>query len=428
MNTYKAFIFEDYIFNKNTKTLELNYSCDGEITFKEIYTFNFDYVDYIEELLVSALQNLFFMSGVSYYKAYIPETITIHQGKMDDKRAQFFSETYQKGLGEFYYTNNMDPKNETKFPVNIDTVQRINTNENNHSVLIGIGGGKDSLVSVEALRTLPKVATWSLSHKEQLTPLIEQVGVPHFWIERTIDPKIIELNNNGALNGHIPISAVLACVGTIVSILAGYDNSVVSNENSSNEPTLLYKDMQINHQYSKSLEFETSYQHLLRHCFGNQLSYFSFLRPLSELYIAQIFSEKVFDKYKNTFSSCNRAFTHSSNAMFWCGNCSKCAFVFMILSPFISRENMELLFSGKNLLLDQNLEKTYRNLLGIEGEKPLECIGTIQESRTAMTMCKKIYSELNKYEYENDDSYDYQKLQPHSMTEQFYDHLVAFIG
>lgn len=416
MNSYKSFIFKSYKFDEVQKTISLNYSFDDQHDFCETFTFDFDYADYDKSTLDRALQSLFFIAGVSYYKAFPTDSINIQQGQLDSQGTQFFSETYQKGLGEFFYLNNLDPNTSVPFKENIDTLPSA-PQSNNSGLLIGIGGGKDSLVSVEILRNQPKVATWSVGHRSQLEPLIEKIGLPHFWVSRNIDQKIVELNSQGARNGHIPISAILSCVGTIVAILTGYQDVVVSNENSANEPTLHYRGVDINHQYSKSLAYETDYQKYLLHSLGNNSRYYSLLRPFSELRIAEMFSEKTFDAYKETFSSCNRAFTQDSGHMIWCGECAKCAFVFLALTPFIAREELEKLW-GKNLLLDPSLITTYKNLLGIDGEKPLDCVGEIKESRAAMKLAQDIYPDLNSYEFEIPADYDFRATSPSSMPEE----------
>ena len=45
-----------------------------------------------------ACQALFFMAGVSYYKAYLAPEIVIRKGELDKAAANFFSKTYQKAL------------------------------------------------------------------------------------------------------------------------------------------------------------------------------------------------------------------------------------------------------------------------------------------------------------------------------------------
>lgn len=412
----ELFIFESYQFNVASKQLSLNYSYQNGPSFTETYKFDFDFVDYSPETLDRACQLLFLMAGVSYYKAYLAKSISVKSAAIDSSMSEFFSRTYQKGLGEFFYVNSLDPRTPITFPTTAGKLEPIMEAKNN-GLLVAIGGGKDSLVSADLLRSQPKIATWSVGHRSQLTPLIERIGLPHLWVERIIDPQLIELNRQGALNGHVPISAILSCVGMVVAILAGYSDVVISNEYSTNEPTLNYQGIDINHQYSKSSEYEQGFQELLHSIFGDQLKYYSFLRPLSEIYIAEIFAEGSFKKYKDVFSSCNRAFRQNQHQLSWCGECPKCAFVFIALTPFISRTELEALW-GKNLLLDSSLEPTYRQLLGIEGDKPLECVGEIKESRTAMLLAQKDYPELiDKYHFEIPADYNYKDLAPHSMPE-----------
>src|SRR6185503_12653139 len=174
----------------------------------------------------------------------------------------------------------------------------------------------------------------------------------HLWVERAWDRQLLELTKQGALNGHIPISAILACAGIVAAVLSGKRDVVVSNEQSANEPDFTYNGVEINHQYSKSQEFEDDFQKLLQHIFGDELRYYSFLRPLSEMHIAELFAQRWFNTYHDVFSSCNRAFIHTSDRMTWCGTCPKCAFVYLMLTPFIPEEKLNALWNGKNLLLD----------------------------------------------------------------------------
>jgi hypothetical protein len=427
--TYQAFIFEDYDFNRESKKLTLKYSFDSVLSFTEEYFFDFDTVGFDNQLLERAIQALFFMAGVSYFKAYPSATIQIKKGQLDAKAADFFGKTYQKGLGEFFYTNKLDPNTKIDFPVNIDQFEAITEFSNNSGLLVGVGGGKDSLVSVELLRrTLDNISTWSVGHRPQLSPLVERIGLPHYWVERTWDRKLLEINKQGALNGHIPISAIIATVGTVVAVLSGKKAVVVSNESSANEPTLHYQGLDINHQYSKSLEFEKDYQAYLMATVGNNIEYYSCLRPLSEVAIAELFATTGFEKYRDVFSSCNRAFTNDSDHIFWDGTCPKCAFVFLALTPFIERDKLENLFSHKNLLLEPELQQTYRQLLGIEGDKPLECVGEIKESRAAMRLATKIYPELNHFVFDLPKDYTYKALGPHSMPGDIYNLIASRQG
>jgi hypothetical protein len=411
MSKYEQFIFNSYTFDAETGELKLHYAMDAELHFTETYRFKFPFAEYDPEVLDRALQALFFMAGVSYYKTYVPSEIVIKMGQLDQSMASFFSKTYQRGLGEFWYVNKLDPKTLVTIPATSDeslpALSHIGSGQ-----LVAVGGGKDSVVSIELLRKQgADISTWSLNHQPQLEPLVERIGLPHCWVEREWDEQLGELNKADALNGHIPISAIFGCVGAIVAVLSGKRDIVVSNEQSANEPTLHYQGVAINHQYSKSEEFEEDFQHFLQESFGDSIRYYSLLRPFSEIRIAELFTLIAFEKYKDVFSSCNRAYVHGSDHMSWCGTCPKCAFTFMALTPFLPREEVEAIWGGKNLLLDPNLETMYNQLLGIEGDKPLECIGEIKESRAAMRLSQEKYPELkDKYQFDLPENYDFRKL------------------
>ncbi|MGI9028267.1 MAG: endonuclease domain-containing protein [Candidatus Saccharimonadales bacterium] len=412
MSKYQAFIFNSWKFDPTLKKLWLRYSYDDVLDFEEEYSFDFDFVDYSAPALERAINNLFFMAGVSYYKAYLAPSIEIRQGSLDAKHADFFGKTYQRGLGEFFYVNKLDPNSTIEFPVNSEQLEP--TGNNGEGILLGLGGGKDSLVSVELLRPKHDVTTWTVGHGQQLEPLVEKTALPHLQIVRSWDLKLDQVNKVDALNGHVPISAILACVGTVVAILSGKRDVIVSNERSADEPTLEFKGVSVNHQYSKSSEFEKDYQALLAADFNESIRYYSLLRPLSELMIAKLFAEIGFEKYKTVFSSCNRAFTKDCERLFWCGECPKCAFVYLALAPFIEEAKLIELF-GKNLLLEPQLAATYRQLLGINGNKPMECVGEIAESRWAMDAMKQKYPALRSFIYDKGGTGSVWELSNHSI-------------
>ena len=428
MSKYRYFIFDAYDFNAETGVLQLHYAIDDALQFTETYRFDFPFVSYDPAVLDRAIQLLFFIAGTSYYKTYVPAEIQVRSGQLDAQTAALLSKTYQRGLGEFWYVNNLDPTTPVNFPVNAEQLPALQSNGSGQ--LVGVGGGKDSLVTIEMLREAgADIETWSLNHRDQLAPLVRRIGLPHYWVERQWDEQLYTLRDRGAYNGHIPISAIFACVGTVVAILAGKRDVVVSNEQSANEPTLIYQDMPINHQYSKSQEFERDFQGALAHHFGESLRYYSFLRPFSEVRIAELFARIGFEKYKDVFSSCNRAFVHESTHMSWCGQCPKCAFTFMALTPFVPRAELESVWDGKNLLLDEGLEPTYRQLLGIEGDKPLECIGEVKESRKAMHLAQEQYPELkDRYQFELPDDYDFRALGSHEMPADSYELFTAALA
>jgi hypothetical protein len=426
MSKYQQFIFESYDFDADSGLLSLHYSLDDTLHFTETYRFAFEFAAYDDAVLDRALQNIFFIAGISYFKRYLPPKIIIKHGQLDRAGAAFWSSVYQKGLGEFWYVNQLDPTTKVTFPVTADIMKPLE--HTGQGQVVAIGGGKDSLTTVELLRgrTEQPLATWSMDHQSQLAPQIERIGLGHYWVERSWDKQLLALKNDpDSYSGHVPISAIFGCVGVAVAVLSGRQDVVLSNEQSANEPTLTYRDVEINHQWSKSQAFERGLQRQLLRQFGTSVRYYSFLRPLSEVRIAELFARIALPKYRDVFSSCNRAYVHTSDHMFWCGECPKCAFVFLILTPFVPRLDLEALWGGKNLLLDPSLARTYRQLLGIEGDKPLDCVGEVKESRAAMSLAEKIIPELaGKYTYDLPVDYDYKLHGSHEIPQDMYEHFV----
>ena len=249
-----------------------------------------------------------------------------------------------------------------------------------------MGGGKDSVVTLELLRRAGKTIRPLIMNPRGAT--IECARVAGFpmdevlVIRRSIDPTLLDLNAKGYLNGHTPFSAMLAFYTRLASKLSGIPNVALSNESSANESTVL--GTSVNHQYSKSLEFEDDFR---AYCPG--FNYFSFLRPLSELQIAMLFSR--FTAYHDVFRSCNVG----SKQDIWCGHCAKCLFAYIILSPFIEPARLNRIF-GKSMLDDTSLELEFRQLIGEAETKPFECVGTVSEVRQALSMALKRWYETSR--------------------------------
>ena len=421
---YRSFIFEKFNFNKSQKKLTCSYSFDSQVFFEEEFIFDFEFIDhYGEEALENAIFGLFVMCGVSYFKAALPPKIMFRTGGLNQEQKKFFDKIYRIGLGEFFYTNGIDPRGKVNFEqLRIKENQKSNTKskiENQKSKISGslvpIGGGKDSLVTAEILESAGEdFETWTVGDKELLNKLCVHVGKPHIKIYRKISPKLLELNKKGALNGHVPISAILSFLSVVTAILRGKKNIIFSNESSANEANLEFHDQKINHQYSKTLEFEKDFQDYTRKFISPEIQYFSLLRPLTELKIAQIFCTRLFDKYEGYFAPT------SDFVPVWCGECPKCAFVFAIFSPFLEREKLLNLFGGKNLFADPELDETFRELLGLSGSKPFECVGEISEVRKGLSLAKNTenWPELEKFKFSNP-NYDFERFSSHVIPEKF---------
>jgi len=250
--------------------------------------------------------------------------------------------------------------------------------------LVPIGGGKDSLVTVEMLKRVgePATAVW-VGDSALIGACAQRTGLPMLNIQRRLAPELFEYNRLGAWNGHIPVTAINSAILICAAILYGFDAIVFSNERSASAATLEYEGQAVNHQWSKSLEFERLLREYANSHITPDLDYFSLLRPWSELAVTREFARCTL--YDDVFSSCNRNFRIRAErpADRWCGQCPKCHFVFLALAPFLAKPRLLAIF-GRNLLDDAALAAGFDALLEYRDHKPFECVGEGRESRAAM--------------------------------------------
>ncbi len=432
-NHYSSFRFEKYAFDEADKTLHLSYSLDEKVLFEESIAFGFDYAESIDRVaLDSAFFGLFVMAGISYAKTCLPPEIVFATGGLDERQKVFFDKIYANGLGQFAFENDLDPKSLPAFPATLDTREPAATIEGLVGSMVAFGGGKDSITTCEILKKSGEAfETWNVGDYPFFGPAIKEVGMEHHRIIRRISPQLFELNRHGAYNGHVPITAVNSFIGICAAILRGKRNVIFSNESSSREGNAEYKGVTVNHQYSKTLEFERDFQNYIRDFISPSLCYFSFLRPLSELKVAEIFCNDLFGNYHGKFSSCNRNFTqaNSHTDLAWCGACAKCASIFALFSPFMKKEELLGIFGGKDLFADPLLNTAYEGLLGISGIKPFDCVGEILETRMAITMAQETghWPSLAKFVFEKP-HFDYAAFEEHAMPEEFAALLTNFLA
>ncbi|MHB1234901.1 MAG: hypothetical protein ACYCZK_04425, partial [Microbacteriaceae bacterium] len=250
--------------------------------------------------------------------------------------------------------------------------------------LVPIGGGKDSVVSVESLRRAGLQPTqFAVRPNSIIRRVAASSGLPFVEAGRVIDPLLLRLNAVGALNGHVPVTAMNTLIGVVQSLLLGLGPVVLSNERSASDPTLVWDGIPINHQWSKSLEAELLLETTLRAQVGYRGLSFSLLRPYSELRIAANFSR--IGGYDQVIVSCNRAYRQGTADVSWCGECDKCRFIFLVFAPFMSPERLAGIF-GQNLFEDAAQVAGFRQLLGLGSHKPFECVGEEAECTVAMSL------------------------------------------
>ena len=384
----QIFSFDSYEINLANGEAAFRYSIGPDLHFTEIVAFHGAREHLSSEeshALDNALHHLHLALGVSYFKAFIPPQIEVRTRPLPGVTAEFFSKLYERGLGEFAYINDLDLRGKITFPSTAVGCSASSLPLRKRTV-VPIGGGKDSLVTVELLKqTENELCTLTVGDFPLLEPLLEEIGLEHLRISRRIDPLLFELNSQGAYNGHVPFSSMLAFMMPVAAVLQGFDTIAMSQERSADSGNVVHHGQVVNHQYSKSFEFEQDFSQFVRTAVLTNLKYFSLLRPFSELSIAERFSKLT--QYHSKFTSCNRAFRilGSQTPQRWCCDCPKCRFVFLALAPYMSRESLLGVFS-KDLLSDPAQVGGYRELLGIEGHKPFECVGEVEESRAALLL------------------------------------------
>jgi len=332
--------------------------------------------------------NIGLIEMISYWKTTCSPQIVIHNYMLDETQQSWWKKLYFKGLGEFFYQNEIDCTvddfvhfsfAEEAKPYSDLHFKKIETSQK--KVLVPIGGGKDSVVTLEELKKdneiipfiiNPRGATLDCAHIAGFKTLEEVV-----ILEREIDANLLTCNKQGFLNGHTPFSAMLA----FYTLLASYGTDVrdiaLSNEASANEATV--PGTEVNHQYSKSLEFEKDFQQYVQNYMEDCAHYYSYLRSFSELQIAKKFTQ--YPQYFPVFRSCNAGSKENK----WCCNCPKCLFAYIILAPFIDK-NTRLNIFGEDLLNKPKMEHFFNQLIGKEATKPFECVGTIEEVIVALQM------------------------------------------
>ena len=386
---YPNFIYESYKIEKLGSEIKItfNFEIEGLTKFNPTLTINNKDIKN-KNINESYLNYLTFHIGlieiISYIKATCSKNIIIKCGYLNLDQINFFKKLYYYGLGEFLYTNNIKITEEELFEFKIECEkQPLDEIEYKSSGnLIPIGGGKDSCVTLELLKDeYDDNQTFTLNPKEAHLKTIEiaKYQDKNITVKRTIDKNLIELNNKGFLNGHTPFSSLIAFITYLTAYLTEKKYIILSNEGSANEATVI--GTKINHQYSKTYEFESDFNNYTKKYFKLDIKYFSLLRPLKEYQIGLLFSN--YEKYHKVFKSCNVG--SKSIPWNWCCKCSKCLFVYTILSPFLYKEKLIKIF-GKDLFKDESLKETYKELLGYSKTKPFECVGEINEVRYASSI------------------------------------------
>lgn len=387
---YKRFFYHSYKIEQDEQTIYLKYhfEIEGLASFQPVLKIlkkDFEWKHLDSNLVKNIAFHIGLIEAMSYWKPTCSPYFQIKCGKLEKKQIEWFKKLMYLGLGEFRYRNKIQTSQEdfVQMITQGDVLKPEILKDGLTDIIIPIGGGKDSNVTLELLKQATQNRFGFRMNLEEVSRKCAQTaGLSEneiIEVKRNIDSNLLTLNQKGFLNGHTPFSALIAFLTYFTAVTLDKKYIALSNEDSANESNI--KGENINHQYSKTIEFENDFRfYVKKYICPNGPEYFSMLRPINEVQIAKLFSE--LEAYHPIFKSCNIG---SKNETWkWCCNCAKCLFPYIILSPFLDKEKRIRIF-GEDLFEKKELLQTFIELCGYAENKPFECVGTYEEVRFAVS-------------------------------------------
>jgi len=387
--TASVFSYCKYAIAPNRRTVRFEYEtvrARDRHRFIETIVFPFELP---ENPAVHALLRLLHLAtGTSYYKVFLPETIA-HSYTISPLETSFWNDVFQYGLREFVFTNRLSEGRVARFPE--QKLLRSTPHKRaggRGTALLAIGGGKDSIVAGELLKTLGILSEAYVVVADEVPPQVSGVALElnlnlHI-VQRQIDPRLKALARTpGSYNGHVPVSAIFAIIGCIVAVVRGHRYVAVGNEKTASIPHTTWNGLDVNHQWSKSLHFEMLLQRLLAES-GCGVDYFSPIRPLSAVSVAAIFAQ--YPNYFDIFTSDSSSFRIDKGRRpdcRWTTGSAKSLSSFILLLPWLDEATILRIF-GRNFLDETSLEEMFLSLLGAGPARTLDCVGTPQELRLSL--------------------------------------------
>lgn len=389
--------YRGYTLTREGNILKATFLIDLAPSIRFRPTISFPATEMEEERLDPFLVHLGLVESISYWKVACPPRVIIQGFQLTEHERAWWHDLFIHGLGEFYFVNNIDPSQPGLLTIESQGERPLPRSPSHASTrkkdgeLVLAAGGKDSSLTLEMLkRFAPSVRRETLilnpSRSASESVVIAGYSEP-IIVRRTIDTQLLELNAQGYLNGHTPFSAYLAFLGTMIAEMHNLGSVVVSNERSASEENTIFHGLPINHQYSKGIRFERRFRDYAAEHFPGCASYFSIIRPLYDLQVSGLFA-KLAPHHLRSFRSCNVGQRDDR----WCGRCPKCAFVSLTLAPFISPEQRATIF-GAELFEVPEILSAIEELTGVRDHKPLECVGTLGESRDALVLTLERYAQ-----------------------------------
>ena len=337
--------------------------------------------------VAGALDVLALAASVSYLKATLPPHVELAGRPVGPAGRAMLTALLDDGLAELALRAGLGPLDGTTTlgpePATAPTAPRPDaTPAGRAGTLVTVGGGKDSALSLAlAARNDPDVLALAVNPRPPMERTAAWAGVGLVRVERELDRGLLDLNARGAINGHVPITAIVMSAAAVAAALLGRGTVLVSNEQSADEATREVDGWRVNHQYSKTSAFEQLLGAALDESRAG-VRIVSLLRPLGELAVGRAVARE--PGLVARITSCNAAFALDGPGEGWCGRCDKCRFVQLVLAPFTDHEDL-VADLGFDALADPEQVDAFARMLD-PATKPFECVGTVAEVRLALDL------------------------------------------
>lgn len=311
--------------------------------------------------------------------------VRLEFARLDEDSNSFFARFLERGLAEFRYLQGLNPIRKVRFTsTGSDTITPRRLGVTERALMLN-GGGKDSIVAGELLSRARIPFSWVTINSNEVRRAVVTTSGNGDSIEIDCEIDTAIAANAAYAWGHFPHTSMVLCIGLLVAQLTESAYVCVGNEFSANVGNVSFRGVELNHQYSKSAEFELGFSRFVNRCVSPDIKVFSILRPFHDLQLAKIFAH--FVDYHPVFVSCNRGIAKGK----WCKACAKCAFTALALAPFVGTEGLERIF-GEDVLLRKEIQQAILELVK-DGHKPWECVGTTEENRLALRLLLDRYPE-----------------------------------
>lgn len=392
-----SFTFGTYEIDPESSTASFTYTVAFENGTVKTYTDRLYFSDIApeawgkipKEVLEPTLQSLLLMLGMNYWTVFRTPNIRIAGFSLTRAQAEFWDTLYLHGLAEFFYLMKIDFHDLIAFPYDENAIapQPKELTLPSRALLLN-GAGKDSILSAEMLRASGTPFDFfsfapTLAH-ERVAAL---VGAKTVRVTRRRDPRVNLLATIHGVSAAYPSVSTFTFIATLLAEVLGYDSIVFSNERSADIGNLTYRGLPVNHQWCKSSEAEKLTNDYIQRFITPSIRTYSLLRQFSEIEIMRRFVQH--PKYLYTVTSCNSYFCYSRfeqhflRTPYWCKACPKCVFLFACFAAFLPKKEVVRIFGG-NVYAKKRHLPFIKRILGIEGFKPLDCVGEPEEMILAM--------------------------------------------